>query len=374
MERSYSTIGLLRFPLTFSVVMIHCRGSIGDGIQWDSMTGMDAYYLLKVSLSGVLFTAAVPVFFFISGFLFFRNVRQMDRVTYTAKIRSRFRSLFIPYVAWNLLCIPLMLLSMYGETLTGTRTQEELMAFIHNGRWGHVFWDFISKDAPFGNLFGWTQMKGNPVLFTFWYMRDLLVMTLLSPVIFWYVRKAGWVGFVLVVAVYVLRLWPYIPIYPSCLFFVFGAYWSLNGLPLAVQGKWIRGVLCFLTLCLGLTQVRLLGDETYWGAQLYPTFLMVTCLTVFCVADGIHRRHPGFHVPFLLTESSFFVYALHVEFAVPLAFFIGKCVFMHTNHPLLLSLQYLFTGITAYGICLAAYAVMKWLMPKTLRVLSGERT
>lgn len=297
----------------------------------------------------------------------------MDRATYASKMHSRFHSLLIPYVAWNLLCIPLMLLSMYGETLTGTRTQEGLMAFIHNGRWGHVFWDFISKDAPFDNLFGWTQMKGNPVLFTFWYVRDLMVMTLLSPVIFWYVRKTGWAGFVLAVAVYVLRLWPYIPIYPSCLLFVFGAYWSLNSLPLAVQGKRTRLLLYFLTLCLGLAQVRLLGDETYWGAQLYPVFMVVTCLTVFSVADMIRRRHPGIRVPSLLTKSSFFVYALHVEFAVPLAFFIGKCVFMQTNNPLLLSLQYLFTGVTAYGICLAAYAVMKRLMPKTLRVLNGQR-
>jgi fucose 4-O-acetylase-like acetyltransferase len=374
MEKSYSVIRLLRFPLAFAVVMIHCRGSIDGGIHWDSMTGMDAYYLLKVALSGVLFAVAVPAFFFISGFLFFRNVKQMDSGTYTRKLRSRLRSLLIPYVAWNLLCIPLMLLYMYGETLTGTRTQEELTAFIHNERWGHIFWDFISKDAPFDNLLGWTQMKSNPVLFTFWYVRDLMVMTLLSPAIFWYVRKTGWAGFVLAVAVYVLRLWPYIPIYPSCLFFVFGAYWSLNGLPLAVQGKVRRRLLYSLTLCLGLLQVRLLGDETYWGAQLYPAFMAAACFTVFCLADAVLRRHPGIREPVLLTESSFFVYALHVEFAVPFAFFMGKCVFMHTGHPLLLSLQYLFTGVAAYGICVAAYAAMQWLMPKGLSLLCGQRT
>ena len=372
-ENNSEIISFLRFPLTFAVVAIHCMGSMETQIDWSQLTGMDCYYLFKVACSGVFFGVAVPVFFFISGYLFFANSHSMDRQTYYKKIRKRIHSLLIPYVVWNLLCIPLLLLTMYCETLTGTRSIDELMDFIHNGRWMHIFWDFTSHPADFDNLFGLQQLKSSPILYPLWYVRDLMVMCLLSPIVYWYVRSTGRWGLALMVAVYVLRIWPYIPVYSVSLFFVFGAYWALNGWPLAPSDLRFRALIYMVTLILAILQVRFLGNYTFWGAQTNPAFLLTTCLAVFCIADGFLRGHRAFRFPSILSDSTFFVYALHAAFALPLGFFLAKAIFKGVSHPLLLSLQYLLTICLVYAICLLAYFCLSKIWPKALSLLSGNR-
>lgn len=55
-------------------------------------------YFHKLSLFNEVGQDAVPVFFLITGFLFFRNF-SMEK--YASKLRSRFWSLVIPYIVWN---------------------------------------------------------------------------------------------------------------------------------------------------------------------------------------------------------------------------------------------------------------------------------
>lgn len=366
-------ISFLRFPLTFAVVAIHCMGNIETQVDWLHLTGIDLYYLLKVACSSVLFGVAVPMFFFISGYLFFVNVDRMDKQTYYKKIRRRLHSLLIPYVTWNLLAIPLILLSMYGETLTGTRSIDELTDFIHNGRWTHIFWDFTSHPASFSNIFGWAQLRSHPVLFTLWYVRDLMIMCLLSPLVYWYIRHTGRWGLVALTAVFALRIWPYISVHSVSLFFVFGAYWALNRMPLAVTDRRFRLLIYLLALVLGMLQVRLLDNYSYWGSQTNPLFLLVACLAVFCLADSFLRHHRGFKLPALLGDSSFFIYALHAVFGLPLGFFLTKAIFKGATHPLLLSLQYVVTACMVYLICLATYFCLSKIWPKALLLLNGNR-
>ena len=69
------TIGYLRFPLAVGVVLIHNKmGEIN--IQGDVINYKDWPWLSHTMdfFSAVLPTIAVPLFFFISGFLFFYNV------------------------------------------------------------------------------------------------------------------------------------------------------------------------------------------------------------------------------------------------------------------------------------------------------------
>lgn len=89
---------LLRFPLMIGVVMIHC--DITDQlnpnlqVQWAG----NAMYLF----SNVIGRFSVPMFFIISGFLFFRS-GIFNKGTYMAKLRSRVKTLLIPYLLWNLI-------------------------------------------------------------------------------------------------------------------------------------------------------------------------------------------------------------------------------------------------------------------------------
>ena len=67
----------LRFPLTLGVVCLHCMGNVE--IDWGALGTKDVPGLVKMTMSGCVLQIAVPVFFFISGFLFFQGVKALDK-------------------------------------------------------------------------------------------------------------------------------------------------------------------------------------------------------------------------------------------------------------------------------------------------------
>lgn len=368
------TIKFLRFPLTFIVVMQHSMGTINTDISWQQLSGMDLYMLFKYLISGCFALMAVPVFFFISGYLFFNKVTALDMATYKQKMKKRFSSLFMPYIVWNILAVPIMLLVMYGETISGTRTMESLTAFIQEARWLHIFWDFTSRESTFHNIFDWPLVKDNPVLSTFWYIRDLLIMMVASPIIMWWFKRLGRWGLMILMALLVLRVWPPITLGPQSLFFAFGAYWAINGKDFTLTGnRLLRNLNYILSVVLLAVLVRLLGNDTYWGFQLVPLFTLSSMFAVISLGREIITRYPKFEFPKMLTDSSFFVYALHIEFALPLGFFISKSIFKGAEHPALLTLQYIITPCLIYLICLAAYQTLKKFTPRLLSILNGSR-
>ena len=74
-----------------------------------------------------------------------------------------------------------------------------------------------------------------------------------------------------------------------------------------------------------------------------------------------------------LSKSSFFVFALHMNFALPLGFFVTKAVFRGATGWAAATLQYLLTPLVIYAICLGVYAAMERLTPRFLNVLTGDR-
>ena len=191
-------ISFLRFPLTFLVVAIHSRGEIGQVPDLMHLTARNLYDMVKVLGSDVIAQVAVPSFFFISGYLFFANVSKLDWATYKNKLGKRVHSLLIPFILWNLICIPLTLMVRYGESLSGTSAADAAQTYWDGIRWLHIFWNATSHDSMFANLFGMNFLMAHPILGSFWYVRDLIVVTLFTPAIFWFFKYTGKVGAVIV--------------------------------------------------------------------------------------------------------------------------------------------------------------------------------
>ena len=92
----------LRFPMIVLVTFAHSYGRVEDSFallasDWNS------YEFLKLLVSQTLVKVAMPVFFIMSGYLFFANVDKWDVATYKKKILRRVKTLLIPYLIWNLL-------------------------------------------------------------------------------------------------------------------------------------------------------------------------------------------------------------------------------------------------------------------------------
>lgn len=92
-------ISLLRFPMIIGVVMIH------SGISIKNIDNYYIYnYLVDKGIIGTLTRLCVPLFFFISGYLFWIN-GTFNTATYINKLKKRGRSLLLPYIFYCTLAI-----------------------------------------------------------------------------------------------------------------------------------------------------------------------------------------------------------------------------------------------------------------------------
>lgn len=102
---------------------------------------------------------AVPVFFAISGFLFFNNL--IGWKDWLKKIKKRLKSLFVPFIIWNLIGF-LFVLAIINIPQIANKTHFELPQF--------EFWSFLY------DIFWDTKYNIT------WFIKDLMIFMLLSPV------------------------------------------------------------------------------------------------------------------------------------------------------------------------------------------------
>ena len=92
------TISYLRFPLIVGVVFIHSNMLVvniqGTIIRYDKWP---VVAFIMNQFSSVLADVCVPLFFFISGFLFFYN-SDFSKEIYIKKVKKRIKTLFVPYI------------------------------------------------------------------------------------------------------------------------------------------------------------------------------------------------------------------------------------------------------------------------------------
>lgn len=101
-------IDTMRFPLAAMVVLLHSQqiGTDYNLPNWTNMSGEDIFTAVNIFFSHALCHVAVPVFFVISGYLFFYGIKKFDGKIYFDKLKKRSRFI-IPYLLWNL-SVPLM--------------------------------------------------------------------------------------------------------------------------------------------------------------------------------------------------------------------------------------------------------------------------
>ena len=351
--------------------MQHCKGEIANNISWQELSWINIYYSVKIFFSGGISFVAVPAFFFITGYLFFRNVEEFGGEAYRGKLHKRARSLLVPYIIWILLCIPLTCLVRYFENFSQNPSLA-VQDYFHSIRWLHIFWDhYCTVLNP--NLLGFHSLYVAPLLGTMWFVRDLLVMSVCSPIVYFFVKKTGKCGIVFLSVFYLLRIWPSITLSSvSVYFFTLGAYFSLIRKSLTIPIFWES--IMYVITCISLIYfVASGGNENFIGWQLTPLYTLAGVLSIFSLTTRFIVHKPSFKIPPKLSDSSFFVYALHIEFALPLGFYIGKMLTLHSSNPIVMTMRYFLTPIIIYTICICIYFVLGKLAPQLLKIVTGNR-
>ena len=348
MDRQLSrTIDLLRYPMAVLVVMCHCGFLEGRGTA------------VQIFFSETLPHVAVPLFLLFSGFLFFKEGR-FDRTLYLRKLKSRFRSLFIPYIIWSTICF---IIAVAQEKVTPT--------FLHyiQGLWDTALWE---DGAAFSR-----KLPGYPVNMPLWFIRDLMILTVISPLIWLLLEKTrGW-GILLMVA------W-WFPAHDK--FFGFGAdslfFFSLGALLSMKKVNFVQvarkyAIPLYITAVVMLVVDFLVMYRNYMEYHElrfnWPVFnVYVLCIMGATLAlAGRLAETKILDRLIRLSSASFFLYAAHILWLEPLRdYLLG--VLAPTSDATVIIFYFAFIAFHC-TVVTALYFLLRRFLPKSTAVLTGGR-
>lgn len=325
------------------VVLIHTlQGDEKNGIM-QSWYGNILYFIQEA-----LCRSAVPVFFIISGYLFFQNITEFKKEVYSSKVKSRIRTLLIPYLLWNFIALTEYLikhLPMLSSVFPNIHKQIINVNFFIGAFWV----------MPNG---------GCPILYPFWYIRDLMVLIIISPFIYFMVKKLRvFYPILLLIGMFCsIKLLPGLSL-TSMFFFSVGCYWALykkDSLPnLSLVGLCL---ICWIPIALADTITRIP----------YIHVISVVCgAGAICCLGVIAKDYLSLKPNQKLQNSIFFVYAIHAL----LLRYISKIIFLalpSNSEWICLILHFVVFVLTMLSSILS-YHIMKKYFPKVCGMLTGGR-
>lgn len=350
------TISFLRFPLIAAIVLLHSNLSavIINGTHPVNAGQYPVHEWLYHFISYELTGAAVPLFFFISGFLFFYR-SSFSPLVYGKKIKRRVHSLLIPYLFWNLAVLVLFVLSqIYFSRISSGHTLP--IAEFTFSDWLHLFWDYSD---------------GNPICYQFWFIRDLMVVSLLSPVVFLCVRHIKCLAPFLSGVIWAFHLVPTVPGFSpiSIFFFTFGAWFSIRNRNFAVIFEKYRLPLTALYAVLLLC--NLLSRHFHADPPLLHECAIVTELMTATAWTARGIRCGSLQVNRFLAGSAFWIYATHL---MPVALLL-KCwlAFIRPLNEFTMIAGYMLIPTLTILFGTASYALSLRVAPRFTRIVTGRR-
>ncbi len=239
-ELQSKTIAFLRFPLIVGVVLIHCYYKelpIG-GVKIPVMDEYPIYKLIADLFSQVLARTAVPLFFLISGYLFFYK-SSFSWPMYDSKLRKRAQTLLLPYLFWNgaLVGLHLLIELLFPSVLSG-----EVKPVLDYGwcDWWDIFWAREPSEP------GGMPM---PINYPLWFIRDLMVLVVFSPLVYAMVRYLRQYALALLGFLWLIYDGASTPgLSPTAwFFFSLGAFYSVHRRNFVVEMRpLLRGRHCFM--------------------------------------------------------------------------------------------------------------------------------
>lgn len=353
-EEVSSRIEVLRFPLIVGVVFIHnyyTSVSLAQGAIGFTHNGFWANFVRDFVSQGVA-RVSVPLFFLISGYLFFLG--KWSRSQYFDKLRRRVRTLLIPLLFWNGLTLAILAIAQSIPQTT---------KYLGGTAWPTIrtftVLDYLNA------LIGITVKL--PLCLQFWFIRDLIVLVILSPLFYFlFVRKLALPFLVLLFGLWCVGIWPILwPSIDATLFFALGTYLSLarkdvNYLDKA--GPWIA------ILFLGSVTLRawLPGTAFYTSKVL----IIAGVPAVWWLTRLVLRSASLRSLLLWLSGASFFVFAAHE----PLLTVLRKVAYQrfapHSDAAILA--LYFLLPVFLITFLVALHTVLLKTMPSVLGFITGS--
>lgn len=367
-----NVISTIRLPLAVMVVFIH---SFGDPITTESwamdysnLTSEQIYDLIRIAISHVLTHCAVPVFFLISGYLFFTKLQEWNLSVWKQKMHKRIYTILIPYIIWVSISIFQTPFKMVLGCIIKGKSWERITEWFFTLDWIHVYWNSYKWNLNQTNILGWITPSSSPHLVPFWFMRDLLVVVILTPLIYWCIKHLrGWF-LALLAASYVTGIAIPLPGFSSMalLFFSIGAYITINRQDLVQTILRYKLIGYVITLLLFPIMVYLDGHNSAIGGRIYPFFIIAMVSTTINLTTTMVSKGRGSHLA-TLSNTTFFIFSAHI-FLLPYA---GILVHKMRNFIGISSvpITYFLIPLTTVLMCIITCRIIQTCTPRLAQML-----
>lgn len=333
------TFNWLRFPLIFFILFIH---TISLSESADNIIIANIGYFFREIIARL----GVPFFFIVSGYYFFYTKDgcvNFSKDSYIVKLKKRVTTLLIPYLIWNFLCALYYLLVPYVGLA-------DRSIFSAN--------DFLSILV--------VQKDYTPADYPLWYLRDLIVLCVLSPLIYVIIKYLRVFSLCLFSLPFIFNLNvglgdDYL-IQQSILFFPMGAYFAIRKKNIIYYSRKFKFAPLLYVIFIVL---EIIYKNTYINRVGIFIGLIALFNIISCLMENNKLKENKF-----LSNALFFLYAFH---GLPIFILSRRMYAILPKADWAYALVFFSSVIIVALLGLGLYVFLKRFFPRFTSVITGGR-
>ncbi len=342
-----SRINLMRIVLISGIVFVH----VPHDPSTSPFLGIYGFWdWLRVFLGDSLFRVGVPCLSTISGYLLFR--RGLETFDYGKTIRTKARTVMLPFLLWNLAFLALVYIA-------------QLKAI------GFGYLPDVIDASPREWLSLAFALEGLPINVPLYFLRDLMLCILLSPLLAWLIKRYPLPTLFVLFAYAVLPLPNGIFLKKSILFgFSAGIYLSLYRIDVKrfdAHARWIAAIFLAVAVALSLVLYQTGPEFPVWVDMLRSLVALSGILGSWAISALLVRTRLGER----LTRTgglSFFIFCAHYPLLILFWMIWNRTGIADYR------LFYFVSPVITIALLVAAHGFAKRMAPGFTAVLTGSRT
>lgn len=354
-KESSLRLSVIRFPLIVCVVFIHAHSStvgFSDGVLGLSQSGFFSN-LIRSIISQEIARVAVPVFFIISSYLFYIEYRS-SLGFYLSRLKSRARTLLIPFLFWNFFNLVFI---AFAQSVPELRKYFSGNNFIVSE---FEFYDYLNA------IIG---VDRAPVAYQFWFIRDLIVLVFVSPLIYFFVSFLPFLFLTCLVFLWFFDVGLFfVPSPDALLFFSLGAYFGVRGKNLFCMDRFGRYLVFFYLLIL---LVSVFFSNSMVADYLHKIGVVFGVVVVLFFSKFIIDSERWRSILIKLGGASFFVYAVHEPILTIIRKFLYRIIVPESS--LMVLVLYFVIPVMTILLSVFFYRVLYRTAPGFVAMVTGGR-
>ena len=365
-EDTSKRITALRFLLAVLVVVIHNNYTAKAVADYFAETGETIVFnqsifgkWVQLFFSDGLARCAVPLFFLFAAYL---QAKKKD--TYSVLLKKRAKTLLLPYVIW----LTLYFLYPHFAKYILSIIRPQILKHPDDIFTHWTFVDWLHK------IFGYKLDKDGELSLPefagqFWFIRDLLILTVLSPVFKAIIKKFPRGFFALICILFLIPVRVYFVKTQALFFYITGLYWGMFDFDLFAKADKISFAESIALFLISFFATYLFFDNT---STMYWIMVLSSCLLFLKISKLIINNEKAFSTAKYFAGFSFFLYAVHT----PLMNETLKRIWLHflpMTNPFFCLAEYF--GVAVLNIALGTFIgiALKKLCPRLFALLTGGR-